>query len=95
MVKNTIIRIIILVVTITFTIPIIGNCDANAKCHKLTNKEITVNWCNEHYSNYTVKFVKVGRVPKHRASKKVIYVEQISTVSKGGHKGKVIGKNGM
>lgn len=92
MLKNTIIRIIILVVTIVFTIPIIGNCDASAKCHKLTNKEITVNWCNEHYPNYKIKFVKAGKVPKYRISKKVIYVEQINTVSKGGTKGKVIGK---
>lgn len=90
--KKIIIRIIILVVTIAFTIPIIGNCDAGAKCHKLTNKEITVNWCNEHYKNYSIKFVSTGKVPKHRASKKVIYVEQINTVSKGGYKGKVTGK---
>lgn len=93
MLKNTIIRIIILVVAIVFTIPIIGNCDASAKCHKLTNKEITVNWCNEHYAGYEIKFVNTGKLPKHRASKKVIYVEQINTVSKGGYKGKIVNTN--
>ena len=81
MLKNTIVRIIILVLVITFTFPIIGNCDAGAKTHKLTNKQITVNWCHKHYDDYKIKFVKFGKIPKHRTSKKVIYVEQINTIS--------------
>lgn len=90
MLKNTIIRIIILVLVITFTFPIIGNYDASAKTHKLTNKEITINWCHKHYKGYKVKFVKFGKVPRHRISKKVIYVEQLNTISKGRKIGKII-----
>ena len=55
---------------------------------KITSKKLAINYCKKYYKKYKVKFVKYNHVPKNRKSKKVIYIEVVNTISKGGKIGK-------
>lgn len=83
--KNIIIIVACIVIALVFST---GNVDAKTKYNNLQKAKA---YCHKYYKEYKIKVVKMNKVPKHRKSKKVIYIEKVYTKSLGGKNGVVVG----
>lgn len=83
--KNIIIIFACIVITLIFST---GNVDAKTKYNNLPKAKA---YCHKYYKEYKIKVVKMNKVPKHKKSKKIIYIEKVYTKSLGGKNGVVVG----
>lgn len=83
--KNIMIIFACIVIALIFST---GNVDAKTKYNNLPKAKA---YCHKYYKEYKIKVVKMNKVPKHRKSKKIIYIEKVYTKSLGGKNGVVIG----
>jgi len=63
-----------------------GNRIVDAR--KLSDRQLVKDWCRKHFRNYRIKIVKENdsRI-WNRMSKRVVYVEKVKSISRGGRHG--------
>lgn len=80
-------RTIILITLISLFIGICAIDTVAVNADSMSDRQIVKEYCNKHYKSYTIRyFTKWNeRMITHRANKKIVYVEIMTSYSKGRH----------